>query len=498
MRVLFSDNLHLNNKNFGSLLNYLNQVGAIITYPKFNNDSICRFGDYAQWSSIVRIAEDMQDLDLNELAEIKYRGINLFDICHAELMSKCATKEHWISEQNYGNTKKELIYKLHKNDKEDLLLNLASARHWIEYWTGIVSAKTFDFIFIFSGSLTYASALIEVMKGFQGKVYLFESFFTGRHYYCEEKYSHLPNNTDAKFRSQLISRTAPGAVIDQVRLERGIKEALNVKNKNVCQPNPQRRTLFNNDKKTILIGGQVLNDFSLLKTTQTGIHSISLYKTVIGKLLSETELNIIFKAHPWENKKNNLYRAKTKEYLHDTFNDNSRIAIVEDYSISDLFAEVDYVAVINSQLGIEAALQGFKPIQIGKAFYGGYNFTYDIDNVDALINIIQSNSSGRLSIDEYSSLREYLMHMLVDYLVPEDISMGTNKLKQIFNIAPVKKTLPAPKVADKTTSIVKKEISVTISNEPQGNKKLKKLKSNPKKFFADSRFLLFRAIGKAL
>jgi len=214
--------------------------------------------------------------------------------------------------------------------------------------------------------------------------------------------------------------------------------------------------------------------------------------------LSDTDLNIIFKAHPWENKKKNLLHPRTKEKMHDIFGESPRVIIVEDYAISDLFSEVDYVAVINSQLGIEAALQGFKPLQIGNAFYGGYGFTYDIDKVDTIIDVINSELSGRLSIDEYILLREYLMHMLVDYLVPEEVATGTAKLKQIFNIAPIKKVAPPNKIIDKPISVENKPAPSVNKNASTGNKKLNKLKRNPKRFFSDSKFVVLRSIGKIL
>jgi len=440
----------------------------------------------------------MSALSADQLFKTRFKGINLFSISCAELMSKCSTKEHWLTADSYGNSPKELFDELFKNDKEDLLLNMASAKYWIDHWFKLLSSKTFDFVFVFSGSLTYSASLIEVMKGFQGRVFVFESFFTGRHYYCEEKYSHLPNNSDAKFRSQLVSRTAPGAVINEARLERGIKEALVIKNKNVTQPQSLRKSLFNDGKKTILIGGQVLNDFSLLKTNCAGIHSLSVYKTIIERLLLETDLNIIFKAHPWENKKNNLLQPKTKEYIHQYFGDSSRVAIIEDYAISDLFSEIDYVLVINSQLGIEAALQGFKPLQVGNAFYGKYGFTYDIENLDSALEIIKSGSNGRLSIQEYRSLREYMMHMLVDYLVPEDVNTGMFKLKQIFNISPVKKPAPPAKEPIIVPTVEHKPLPTTINNASAGSKKLKKFRNNPKRFFSDSKFVVLRTFGKLL
>lgn len=501
MRVLFSDNLHLNNKNFASLLSYLNQIDAEIYRPDFSNEKICQFGDYSSWDEIITLSAEISTLPAEQLMALKCKGVSLFNVCQAELMSKCATKEHWLASANYGENPRTLLEKLYSYDKDDLLLNLASAKYWIEFWFDLLSSKNIDFVFVFSGSLTYAASLIEVMKGFRGRVFLFESFFTGRHYYCEEKYSHLPNNSDAKFKNLLTSRIPKNVVSDQLRLEKGIKEALSVKNKNVTQPPSSRSEIFNNDNKTILIGGQVLNDFSLLKTSPTGIHSISTYKSMIDCILDKTDLNIIFKAHPWENKKNNLFHAKTKQYISDAYSHTSRVAIVEDYAISDLFSEVDYVAVINSQLGIEAALQGFKPFQIGDAFYGKYGFTYDVDTTCSIVDYINNNSSGRLSVDEYILLREYLMHLLVDYLVPEETGPGVNKLKGIFNVPILIKT---PNTTQGDDSKLFRDASVlnTSPNKKTPSskmmRKLRKFKSNPKRFFSDSRFIILKGVGKLL
>ncbi|MGS0640020.1 hypothetical protein ACU8YC_28585, partial [Citrobacter sp. VF227] len=94
-------------------------------------------------------------------------------------MSKCAVQEHWLNAPDYGSSPRALFDKLFVTDNEDLRLNIASARYWTEYWFTLLSSKTFDAVFIFSGALTYAAALMEVMKGFPGRVYVFESFFTG-------------------------------------------------------------------------------------------------------------------------------------------------------------------------------------------------------------------------------------------------------------------------------------------------------------------------------
>ncbi|MBC6501816.1 hypothetical protein GW742_10025 [Citrobacter freundii] len=416
-------------------------------------------------------------------------------------MSKCAVQEHWLNAPDYGLSARALFDKLFVTDNEDLRLNIASARYWTEYWFTLLSSKTFDAVFIFSGALTYAAALMEVMKGFPGRVYVFESFFTGRHYYCEEKYTHLPNNTDARFRHLLMAGNPSGRVIDQTRLENGIKRALAIQNKNVSQPTPLKRRLFTNGQQTVLIGGQVLNDFSLLKTTRTGIHSVSVYRSVIERLLADTDVNIIFKAHPWENKKNNLFTAKTRTCIEHHFGGCSRVAIVEDYAVSDLFSEVDYVFVINSQLGIEAALHGFKPLQMGNAFYGQYGFTWDVDSPGAVVSLIKNQSGGRLSVKEYINFREYMMYMLADWLVPEDETTGKVKLRQIFNVSAAKKAASPVKENRVSTGAHCKaapEITPQAGTRHPLIRKLIKLRREPKRFFSDSSHPVLNVMSKIL
>ena len=92
------------------------------------------------------------------------------------------------------------------------------------------------------------------------------------------------------------------------------------------------------------------------------------------------------------------------------------------------------------------------------------------------------------------------MHMLIDYLVPEDCVTGIPKLKQIFNISPAKKLTQQTKAINKDASIknIEKPALHINSKKLVANKKLAKLKRNPKKFLLDSRFFLLRYLGKAI
>jgi len=494
MRVLFSDALHFNEKNFSSLLEYLRQVDAKITRPA-NAASITLFGKYQQFPSIAERASVMGQTALR-YPDCCHRGINLFDLARAELMSLCCSRAHWLTQADYGATADELFDRLLQSDREDLVLNLAAAHYWIDYWYDILNGKTFEFVFVFSGSLIYAAALIAVMKNFPGRVFVFEHFFSGRHFYCEEKYSHLANNSDARRRNVLHSSVPHGARINQERLERGIRALQQIKNKNVTQPQSQQSRLFANRQPTVLIAGQVLNDFSLLATGATGIHSLAVYKQLIREILARTEANIIFKAHPWENHKSNLQAPVTLRAIQQAFGACDRVKIVEQYALSDALAEADHVVLINSQLGIEAALAGLKPYQLGQAFYGAYGFTFDLrlDDFGPLLERINSGKKSLLSSSEYLELRSYLMHMLVDHLVPEDPAQGLPRLKRLFNISP----RPAAARAQALERVAPASAVPTRTQRGRLWAKYKKLRRHPKNFCADSRYSLLNAIARVL
>lgn len=498
MRVLFSDPIHINEKNFQSLIDYLRDINAKITKPN-NASSIGRFGDYSNFKSIIDIANDLESNLESINRNIEYRGVNLFDACQAELMSLCFSRAHWLEVELYGKSKDNMFQMLLQHDRRDLILNLASAKYWINFWQKILESKTFDTVLIFSGSLTYCTTLIEMMKSFPGKLYILESFYTGRHYYLEEKYSHIPNNTDARHRNVITARTPKNIHIDQKRLNSGLKDASITKNKNVQQPEKSKPISFKNKNKVILIAGQVANDFSLLKTGETGINSIHFYIKIISELLSKTNVNIIFKSHPWENKKSNIKEPLTKTLIESKFSNNERLNIIENYNIYDIFDQVDYLTTLNSQIGIEAAIAGIKPYQFGNAFYGKNGFTYDlhVDQIEAIISDINLGKSGHLNSDEYIKLREYLMHMLIDHLIPEESMRGKNKLSQIFKIKPAIVTKAS---TTENTNKLENKSTITTKAEPDSTfeKKLLKLKNNPKLFFIDSRYRVLNFIGKVL
>jgi len=282
------------------------------------------------------------------------------------------------------------------------------------------------------------------------------------------------------------------------------------KNKNVQQQTGSQQRIFPPSKKVVVILGQVLNDFSLLNTGSTGVHSLAFYRKCIATLLDQTDATIIFKAHPWEQKKANLNGRVTYDALVSEFGSmEERIKFVEDYPIDDLFLEADFAIGLNTQSLLEAALAGIKPIQAGEAFYGKKGFTYDVAGVDEIAAIVNSRRSACLSVAEFADYESFMMKALLQWFIPEAPAQGIERVAEILGPIPVnasksqssKTAQPktAPKVASKpglSAPAAPTPVATSSSNGSIAQRKLQKLRRTPRAFFRDSGSPVLKALGK--
>jgi CDP-glycerol glycerophosphotransferase (TagB/SpsB family) len=72
-----------------------------------------------------------------------------------------------------------------------------------------------------------------------------------------------------------------------------------------------------------------------------------------------------------------------------------------EYNTYNLIKNSDTVITVNNTVGYESLLHGKSVVVLGNAFYSGCGYTYDVDNIKKLSNIIQEaiDSSG-LNDDE--------------------------------------------------------------------------------------------------
>ncbi|WP_434034084.1 capsular polysaccharide biosynthesis protein [Cupriavidus sp. a3] len=510
-RALIADQLHIQSKNFPSLLEYLKQAQFEMLVVSHPAHLIAAFGDYSSSTEIVPYREELKSLTADEVFRLTEGGVACFSLCKAEMLCYLAPTDFWVGRGDYGRSERELFDLAWAENRDVLLDNVAAVRYWFDRWRSILQEKpVFDLAFLFSGSLIYARVFSVLMKRRQGMLYICESFFTGKDYYLEARHSPLPNNS--ALRSNGVYKSLDVASSGPAR--RGRRAALALRlaemaNKNVKQPTATGNKLFPVDTKVVAIFGQVLNDFSLLNNGETGFHSVSFYTECIRKIISETDACVIFKAHPWEQKKAHIKSALTKDHLIEVFGENDRLRVVEDYPISDIIKEADFVVGINSQSLIEAAVGGIKPIQCGKAFYAGKGFTHDVRDTNEVVDLIKALPGSYLTIDEYFHLETFLLKALDEWLIPESPALGIPRLeRRLGAIKKVVGTKPVP--AKQKPPVVKKESAASIvvskieiepnrtANSNLTRRKLKKLRNDPKAFFRDAKNPLIRSIAKIL
>jgi len=439
LKILFADDLHFHKRGFKSLFEFIEKYKIKHHFIKHSDKKLLQcFGNYKSFKSkFLDNYEYVEKFSKKELFSYRHKAINIYKLSKAEMLTYTMTLPNWYNEKiPYDD--RFIFDKLYTENKELLLLNMGVAIYWVEFWQDVLkNNEQFTHCCIFSGSLIYQKSLIEISKNTPMEAMIFEHFFTGNNYYCEHKYDHIANNSDIKF-SNYYNKVLDIQDIDNISFEnekiKAINKVINTSNKNVKQPERVDEKIFHNEQKTVLILGQVINDFSIIETKLENICSLSFYKELIFKIVDNTDFNVIFKAHPWERQKANLKSSLTyNELMKFIINNNfhKRVILVEDYNLTSLFEQSNIITTFCSQSALEASFVGKKVVQFGDAFYGKKGFTYDYKSIDTFIKNC-NNLNETLTLDEYSNYELFLLKVLQLHLVCIHPS-GIKSLEAKFN-----------------------------------------------------------------
>lgn len=534
-KILFPDNLHFHKQGFKSLMELVEEQSYEPIFITDHNNLKALYGNYRDHKTLfLKYYDDLSDLKSEELFEKTYFGVPIFSLAKAEMLSLLMAKDNWLN-TDIPSDDYWIFNKVFDEDKETLLLNLSVVMFWLDFWQSTIKKhKSLNKCIIFSGSLIYAKTLSYLLQNTPTRVFVVEHLFSGNDYYFEEKYTHIANNSDIGFKNVYNKLLRKFDENDDVTKSKERIKAINKfllsNNKNVTQPDRDEENYsFDADKPTLLIIGQVINDFSIIETKLPNINSIQVYLKLIKRMLKETDFNIIFKAHPWEKSKINIRRSLTKDmlqsYLMSTFTeaDQKRVMIVEDFNLQQLLEKSDYVSAFCSQALIEAAYMGKKCCQFGKAFFGNKGFTHDFTDEYELINALKDNKiSGELTMDEYEEFMTFLtvfyqFHSVSIHQSGKSIlkaKMQKHALIQVVQDKSQANLSPSQKIQEKALLLESQEQSTVIHLNEIGSvpfkrkiienvitristeNKIKKFKSNPKKFFDDSSYMLVRLFGK--
>ncbi|EGQ7649196.1 MULTISPECIES: capsule biosynthesis protein [Vibrio] len=436
-KILFSDNLHFHKRNFKSLIEAVENQNYDVEYNQEYKDWMALYGDYTnKFSSLSGYYNLLERLDKKELFCYEVRGVNVYEVARAELLAYIIPVKE-LYKSDLSDDVREVYSYIYDNCKEELLLNMSAALFWLDFWYNkvVVNKKKYTHVFTFSGSNIYSKALIKTCQSTISRVFVTETSLTGNDYYIEEKNSHLANNSDIKLLA--VKRKHLDALNnDNSPYNTRIKaiNKLNLsKNKNVTQPYSELDDVkFDNENKLVTILGQVVNDYSVIETKFGYLSTVHVYKLLIKEIVENTDYNIVFKSHPWEENKTNcefdITYQEIVKFIESEISDKERIKVIKDYDIDMLLKESEHVVLLNSQSGIEAARHGIKPVILGNAFYSGFGFTSNCRSIQEVLNVL-TTTRGSLTLEEYDNYELFLTLYIEKHL----FSVNPSGMKKVIN-----------------------------------------------------------------
>jgi hypothetical protein len=429
MRVLLPDNWHFHRRNFSALFEALRHHRVTTFIDRSGWRLWKAHGHYeAHRSLLAKWMPDIAPLSRAEISAFEHRGINLLACIRSEMM--CRLLPLWGVDQAFGpNTDDNMLERTWSDPHTRQMLHLcmAAACFWIEHWEDRLKRRgPFSHALVFSGSYIYTRALQEVASRTGVRVFTLEGFFTGHAFYLEERTTPIANNSLVATDSFLERLTLPEDPVARARLRgEALRRLAEMRNKNVradkaaLVPPPFKAR----GTGAVLIVGQVMNDFSLIETPLSEASSVACYRRIIARLLAETDMTIVFKAHPWERKRHNLRVPVTLTSLAAFIAQfepaqRARIKLIESEPIDAIFGHVDWVVGLCSQGLLEACRAGFKPMQAGRAFFARRGFTHDFETVDRMVDaLVARDRPAQLSLEEYQRFEDFLVQTLVLHLV---------------------------------------------------------------------------------
>lgn len=429
MRLLVPDTWHFHRRNFLPLFRWIRQSGAALRVDRSRRRWWKRHGDYRGLAQrLDRHVAALSRLSADELLARRHHDIPVFACARSELLCLLLPRPHWIAGGS-ANDEEAVLRRafVHAEDRTDLLLCMAAAENWIDHWRGLLAGDpAITHALVFSGSYIYARTLQQVGTRAGLRLFCLETFFTGNEFYFEERGTPLPNRSLLADPSWYARLALPDDVAIRARLRAEAHRRLAaMRSRNV--PAPRRMPVLPPaaiDTQTLLVVGQVLNDFSLIETPLPEASSIATYRELIEGVLDRTGFDVVFKAHPWERRRPRIGRPLTLETL-SAWRDGlperwrSRLRLAEQEPLATLLPRASHVVSLCSQGLLEACEAGLKPCQIGSAFFGNKGFTSDFDGAGAFVDALACGAvRGTLDLAEYRLFEDFLVRALLLHLVP--------------------------------------------------------------------------------
>ena len=468
--LYFSDQSNFHPRNFPALFRTINYFRLPTRFASWEDRGLKRaFGNYAELTSYLEhFHREIQAMSPQRLFTLHRQGVRVFDVCKYELLQHLMSLPAWYDRPTENDD--EVIFdKMAHENLDALRLNMAAACFWLSYWRE--NLPRYDHgpfpACIFGNSLAYTRALSLQADALGIVPLVFEHFFTGHDHFMEVRREPIQGFTQLRVDAGAPSSGDPTLVL---------RRLADMQNKNVSQ-RPFRRThRFASSAPTVLLLGQVVNDFAAVSPNNRVLGTIAIYKQLVTQLLVNTGVNLIIKTHPYEARKTEGARAVTNEELAAHLATRHaaaahRVWLVEDYPLNGLFSSADLCATLHSQGALEAIAAGIPVATLGDPFYARHGFTTDFDSVPSLVSAVAAGDISLQLSDEQMARYVAFMTRSFSLLVNRNESPH-RMLDRLTRLGMSFPTTVAP---------------LATASKPSGSVAMaRKLLTTPRKFFVDA------------
>jgi hypothetical protein len=406
--LYFSDQSNFHARNFPALFRTIAYFRLPTRFASWEDRGLKRaFGNYAPFTSYLEsFHREIQAMSTERLFALHRQGVRVFDVCKYELLQHLMSLPAWYDRPT-ENDDQVIFDKMAHENLDALRLNMAAACLWLSYWREQVPRHDLGPFpaCIFGNSLAYTRALSLQADALGIVPVVFEHFFTGHDHFMEVRREPIQGFTQLR----VDGRVPPAGDSTLV-----LRRLADMQNKNVSQRPFRRARRFASSAPTILLLGQVLNDFAAVSPNNRVLGTIAIYKQLVTRLLVDTDVNLIIKTHPYEARKTESGRAITNEELAAHLATRHpaaahRVWLVDDYPLAGLFTSADLCVTLHSQGALEAIAAGLPVATLGDPFYARHGFTTDFDSVPSLVSAL---AAGDLPLQlSHEQMARYLRFM---------------------------------------------------------------------------------------
>jgi hypothetical protein len=349
------------------------------------------------------------------LATHLYRGIGVFACARAEIVR--ALMPRWA--EPWPQTDQEIAESAfaEPGDQDTLLLGMAAARDWIDFWHRSFDREDYFCCAVASDDRAlHNRTLLEVALRRRIPAVIATRFATGRHYIFDawrpavEPPSAAGRDWDERFALGCDPTLRSRARAEAHRQLAPIRASVAARPASEVLTPPW----FGAIADFAAIAAQPVNEPSPLDCPQPLIGP-EVYRRLVLGILDRTELGVVLliEASPiarrvgeWRETLPAMQRA--------------RLIIAPAAPLEVVLSQAALVVSLSASWTLQACRAGLKPVRFGAAPLAGKNFTHDFAGPDAFLAALEAGAiDGSLTLAEYRAFEDFLAQLMLLYLVPD-------------------------------------------------------------------------------